>query len=249
MTAWGSALYAYNGTVSTFSKSIHYRDVCRWRVWRTVWKNSLTGFLNFLSKTSTMQPRKNAPPPSFSSKKRDVTKGSWQGISCGYYKHDLWLLSYEKKRNRNKRAVQLSIYWFHMLYMLVTPLLEKKYQYNNKSSRTNDNGIYCTKGCAVTVPTGPCHLPIAPRGLENPWIYLRVYGFRLLGFLQFFLKNRLGSCIKQEMSTYSVDIIFSLTIFSVSECSFFEASSAWNERKISKLNRTANCCCHNITTS
>lgn len=95
----------------------------------------------------------------------------------------------EKMRNRNKRAVQLSIYWFCTPYMLVTPLLEKKYQYNNKSSRTNDNGIYCTKGCAVTVPPGPCHLTIAPRGLENPWIYLRFYGFRLLGFLQFSLKN------------------------------------------------------------
>ena len=47
----------------------------------------------------------------------------------------------EKKRNRksrNKRAVQLSIYWFRTPYMLVTPLLEKKYLYNNKSSRTND---------------------------------------------------------------------------------------------------------------
>ena len=44
----------------------------------------------------------------------------------------------EKKRNRNKRAVQFSIYWFRTPYMLVTPLLEKKYLYNNKSSRTND---------------------------------------------------------------------------------------------------------------
>ena len=32
----------------------------------------------------------------------------------------------EKKRNRNKRAVQLSIYWFFTPYMLVTPLLQKK---------------------------------------------------------------------------------------------------------------------------
>lgn len=110
----------------------------------------------------------------------------------------------EKKRNRksrNKRAVQLSIYWFRTPYMLVTPLLEKEYQYNNKSGGTNDNSIYCTKGCAVTAPTGPCHLTIAPRGLENPWIHLRVYGFRLLGFLQFFLKNRLGTLNKRCLPT------------------------------------------------
>ena len=73
-------------------------------------ENGLTGFLNFLSKTSTMQPRKNAPPPSFSSKKRDVAKGCWQGISRSYYENDLWLLSYGKKGNRNKRAAQLPIY-------------------------------------------------------------------------------------------------------------------------------------------
>ena len=107
----------------------------------------------------------------------------------------------EKKRNRNKRAVQLSFYWFRTLYMLVTPLLEKKYQYNNKSSGTNDNSIYCTKGCAVTAPSGPCHLTIAPRGLENPWIHLRVYGFRLPGFLQFFLKNHLGTLNKRCLPT------------------------------------------------
>ena len=73
-------------------------------------ENGLTGFLSFLSKTSTMQPTKNAPPPSFSSKKRAVTKGHWQGISQSYYEHDSWLLSYGKKGNRNKRAVQLPIY-------------------------------------------------------------------------------------------------------------------------------------------
>ena len=165
-----STIHAYHGTVSAFSISIHYRDVCMRRVWRTFWKNSLTGFLNFLSKTSTMQPTINTLSPSFSSKKRDVTNGCWQGIPHSYYEHNPWLLSYGKKGNRNKRAVQLSIYWFCTLYILVTPLLEKKYQYNNKSSRTNDNGIYCKKGCAVTVPTGPCPLTIAPKGLENPWI-------------------------------------------------------------------------------
>ena len=164
-------------------------------------ENGLTGFLSFLSKTSTMQPTKNAPPPSFSSKKRAVTKGHWQGISQSYYEHDSWLLSYGKKGNRNKRAVQLPIYWFRTPYMLVTPLLEKKYQYNNKSSGTNDNSIYCTKGCAVTAPSGPCHLTIAPRGLENPWIHLRVYGFRLPGFLQFFLKNHLGTLNKRCLPT------------------------------------------------
>ena len=120
-------------------------------------ENGLTGFLSFLSKTSTMQPTKNAPPPSFSPKKRGVAKGRWQGISCGYYEHDLWLLLYGKKGNRNKRAVQLPIYWFHMPYMLVTPLLEKKYLYNNKSSRTNDRYLLYKRLCCNSA-----HWPLPP---------------------------------------------------------------------------------------
>ena len=56
-----------------------------------------------------------------------------------------------------ERLKQESIYGLSTQKMAVVerwPLVEVRlYQYNNKSSyRTNDNGVYCTKGCAITVP-------------------------------------------------------------------------------------------------
>ena len=73
-------------------------------------ENGLTGFLSFLSKTSTMQPRKNAPPPSFSSKKRDVLRAAGKEFPTATTSMIFGYFHMEKKRNRNKRAVQLSIY-------------------------------------------------------------------------------------------------------------------------------------------
>ena len=58
-------------------------------------ENGLTGFLNFLSKTSTMQSRKNATPLPLHPRKGMSVRAAGKEFPAATYEHDLWLLSYD----------------------------------------------------------------------------------------------------------------------------------------------------------